>query len=67
MQREDLHAFLDVASSYHMTASEKILEQFRRYLLHFCEVDNPPKLEKDLMFYIEVQRFKVIMYLSRIA
>ena len=32
---------------------------FHRYLMEYGEKDAMPLLEKDLVFYLEVQRFKV--------
>ena len=35
------------------------MEYFRRYLLTHGEPDGFPRLENDLVFYLEVQKFKV--------
>ena len=35
------------------------MEYFRRYLQTHGEPDGFPRLEKDLAFYLEVQKFKV--------
>ena len=38
------------------------MEYFRRYLQTHGEPDGFPRLENDLVFYLEVQKFKVGIY-----
>ena len=56
--KEDKDNFKKVLQSIHGRLSIK-MEYFRRYLQTHGEPDGFPRLENDLLFYLEVQKFKV--------
>ena len=56
--KEDRTSFIQAAQG----CSGKLtfeMELFRRYLIEKDEPEGFPRLEKDLLFYLEVQKFKV--------
>ncbi|CAH3180537.1 unnamed protein product [Porites lobata] len=55
--KEDKDNFKKVLQSVHGRLSIK-MEYFRRYLQTHGEPDGFPRLENDLLFYLEVQKFK---------
>lgn len=55
--KEDKDNFKKVLQSIHGRLSVK-MEYFRRYLQAHGEPDGFPRLENDLVFYLEVQKFK---------
>jgi len=55
--KEDKDSFKKVLQSVHGRLSIK-MEYFRRYLQTHGEPDGFPRLENDLVFYLEVQKFK---------
>ena len=55
--KEDKDNFKKVLQSIHGRLSIK-MEYFRRYLQTHGEPDGFPRLENDLVFYLEVQKFK---------
>ena len=66
--REDKNEFLAALSQSAMGQLSIAMLYFYKYLLKHGEEDGIPQIDKDLFFYIEVQKFKVgIAYLvSRI-
>lgn len=68
--KDDKDNFKKVLQSMHGRLSVK-MEYFRRYLQTHGEPDGFPRLENDLIFYLEVQKFKVrniyLLYLTTLA
>ena len=58
--KDDKDSFKKVLQSIHGRLSIK-MEFFRRYLQTHGEPDGFPRLENDLIFYLEVQKLKVVI------
>ena len=60
--REEFYKALKLSAGGKMTLQ---MLYFYKYLLKHGEEDNMPLIDKDLFFYIEVQKFKVSLIQNR--
>ena len=58
VRRENHHYFINLTSNLTLIRNGKIIERFHKYLLK-CEDKGFPRAGKNLLFYIEVIKFKV--------